>query len=91
MKRIVYTVIDSGVDGREPAKVLYATFSETERDALLEQDAAKAWRSKAEAIVDEAAAVGEALAKLNGVDRLVLGLSAWPSKTANNDWVRGSK
>jgi hypothetical protein len=85
MKRIAYTVIDCGVDGREAATVLYATFDETERDALLEQDESKAWRSKSETIVDDTTAVSQALAKLNGIDRLVLGLSAWPAKTAGTE------
>ena len=81
-KQIVYVVTDSGVDGREPQKTLYASFSEEERDAMLTTDASKAWRGKAEFIIDPEVMAVQALSKLDGVDRLVLGLSAWPCKTA---------
>lgn len=29
MKQIVYLVIDNGIDGREPDRVLYASFDES--------------------------------------------------------------
>lgn len=77
-KRIAYLATDNGIDGREPTKVMYASFDEKERDALLNADKSKAWRSKAEQIVDVEAARKKALAKLDGIDRLVLGLPAWP-------------
>lgn len=77
-KRIAYLATDNGVDGREPTTVMYASFDEKERDALLNADKAKAWRSKGEQLVDVEAARKKALAKLDGIDRLVLGLPAWP-------------
>ena len=83
MKQIIYTATDSGIDGREPTKVLYASFSEAERDAMVEADASKAWRGKSEKIIDTESAIAQALAKLDGIDRLVLGLSSWPSKKGN--------
>jgi len=42
MKRIAYVVNDNGVDGREPTRVLYATFNEIERNVLLASDKGKA-------------------------------------------------
>lgn len=41
---------------------------------------AKAWRHTGYVVVDLAEARHVALAKLNGIDRLVLGLSTWLSK-----------
>lgn len=79
-KQIAYVVTDSGIDGREPTRVLYAAFDEKERDVLLVEDKSKAWRSTSEQIVDVAAAQAKALAKLDGIDRLVLGLPAWPAR-----------
>ena len=81
MKRIAYLVTDSGVDGMQPTHSLYASFDETKRDAMLEKDKAKAWRSKDEEIIDEASVYMRALSKLDGVERLVLGLPAWPDNT----------
>lgn len=78
-KQIAYLVTDSGIDGREPTRVMYATFDEKERDALLAADKSKAWRSTSEQIVDVTAAQAKALNKLDGIDRLVLGLPAWPA------------
>lgn len=81
-KKIVYTAIDEGVDGREPPRVIYAFFTEADRDEAVDKDKAKLWRRKGEQIVDTDLAVVQALSKLNGIDRLVLGLSTWPSKAA---------
>ena len=86
-KQIVYVVTDSGIDGLAPTTVLYASFEERERDAMVEADKAKAWRSKAEKIIDVASARAQALAKLDGVDRLVWGLPAWPNRAV--DALRG--
>lgn len=78
-KKIVFGVTDSGVDGREVTKVLYASFDEKERDAMLAKDKSKAYRGVNEAIVDVESRRKQALAKLDGIDRLVLGLPAWPA------------
>lgn len=82
MKRIVYVATDSGMDGMAPTKVLYASFDEAERDAMIEADKSKPWRSKDERIIDVDHAIAKALSKLDGIDRLVLGLKPWPDKTA---------
>lgn len=78
MKQIAYLAIDNGVDGRAPPSVMYASFDEAELDAMIAADKSKAWRTKTEAIVDHAVARQQALGKLNGIDRLVLGLKPWP-------------
>ncbi len=76
-KKIAYLVNDNGVDGREPTETLYATWEEADRENLLNSDKAKNWRSKAETIVDIEHARAKALAKLDGLDKLVLGLPNW--------------
>jgi len=73
-KRIVYTIIDSGVDGREKSRTVYASFLELERDERFDKDPSKAWKMKGESIVDVGTARAQALAKLDGLDKLVLGL-----------------
>ena len=78
-KRIVYIATDSGIDGREPERVLYAAWTEQERDEMLQADKSKAWRRPTEKIIDEDVAKRQALAKLDGIDRLVLDLPAWPN------------
>lgn len=78
-KQIAYLATDNGVDGRGPTTVMYAAFDEGKRDAMVEADKSKAWRGKSEKIIDVEEARGKALAKLDGLDRLVLGLPAWPA------------
>lgn len=77
MKKIAYLITDEGIDGREPKSICSATWDETARDQLLSIDKSKAYRSVSEVIVDEDKARAQALAKLNGIDRLVLGLESW--------------
>ena len=74
-KRIAYVFTDNGVDGREPTQIVYASWSETERDAAFEKDKNKNWYTKSEVIVDVVEARKQALNKLNGVDNLVLGIT----------------
>lgn len=78
MKRIAYTATDNGGDGREPTRVCYAAFTEDERDRLLSLDKSKDWRRATEQIIDVEKAIATALAKLDGIDRLVLNLPPWP-------------
>ena len=83
-KKIVYVATDNGVDGREQTTVMYASFGEDERNSMLAADKSKAWRGKSERMI----ARKNALAKLDGIDRLVLGLPAWPASdlaTADDD------
>ncbi len=73
-KQIVYTITDNGVDGRDRTSTVYASFTESERDERLSREPSKAWKEKGETIVDVGTARAQALAKLDGLDRLVLGL-----------------
>lgn len=78
-KGIAYLAVDHGVDGREPARVMFAAWDEGDLAAQFDACKSKAWLTKSEVIVDIADARRKALAKLDGVDRLVLGLEPWPS------------
>jgi hypothetical protein len=80
MKKIVYTIADNGIDGREPTKITYASFNESERDTLFDADKNKAWLSKGESIIDVYLQRKKTLAKLNPIDLLVL----FSSKTAED-------
>ena len=76
-KKIVFVAVDNGIDGRSKDKILYASFDENDVKALHSKDKAKNWRRLTEQIVDVDQARLKALAKLDGVDRLVLGLPNW--------------
>ena len=73
-KRIVYLVTQNGVDGREPTSQVAAFFDEATRDNFIATSANKMWYSTEEKIIDEAVAYKKAAAKLNEVDKLVLGM-----------------
>jgi hypothetical protein len=74
-KRIAFTLEDHGIDGREPVNIVYASWSEIERDSVYENDKNKAWRTKGEIIVDVEKTQKQAVSKLNGIDMLVLGMT----------------
>ena len=76
-KRIAFVATDNGIDGREKTSKLYASWDEEELKKMHNRDKSKAWRRLTEEIVDEEKARKVALAKLNGIDRLVLGLPSW--------------
>lgn len=71
-KRIAFTIRDNGVDGREPTRIVSAFWDEGERDKSFDKDKNKAYLSKGEEIIDTNKALKEALAKLNGIDKLIL-------------------
>lgn len=74
VKRIIFMAVDNGIDGMEKDSILYASFDEDVLDSLIKADKSKAWRTKKEKIIDVEQATKKALAKLDGVDRLLLGL-----------------
>lgn len=76
-KKIAYCAVSYGVDGREKKSILYASFDEDELNVLHNKDKSKNFREVEEEIVDVDEARKEALAKLDGIDRLVLGLPNW--------------
>jgi hypothetical protein len=77
MKKIVYSAVDRGIDGMGKPHILYSSFDEMELNSLIESDPSKPWRTKDERIVDTEIIKRTALSKLNGIERLVLGLPNW--------------
>ena len=74
LKQIAFTITDSGIDGMAKLSIVQAFWSEPERDKFLECDKNKAYRSIGEMIVDPEQARRRALAKLDGLDKLALGV-----------------
>ncbi len=72
--KIVYLITDSGVDGREQTKVIYASYDEQERDKVHEASKNKNWHAKSMRIAEVERETKQALAKLDGISRLLLGL-----------------
>jgi hypothetical protein len=71
-KHIAYLIVDNGIDGREPDRIVEAHWDEGERDRAFAQNKNKAYYHKSESIVDVDKATSAAIAKLNGLDRLLL-------------------
>ena len=69
---IVYCATDHGIDGREVTKVMYAALHEDQLKALIAADPNKAWRQVEKRIVNLAYLKIEALAKLDGIEKLAL-------------------
>ncbi len=72
--KIVYTITESGVDGRGPTNVVFATWREQLRDNTLDNISSsnRGWYSKGKHIVEIESATKQALAKLDGVQKLLL-------------------
>ena len=78
--KIVYLVTDSGMEGREPAKAIFASYDEHERDVWHETDKNKAYHSVTKRIVEVEKEEAKAMRKLNAVDKLLLDLNQTPPK-----------
>ena len=72
MKKIVFTVIDNGMDGRQKDSIRYASFDEEKRDKSFENNKHKCYFRKSEEIVDIEETEKTAKQKLNAIDKLVL-------------------
>lgn len=71
--RIVYLVTESGMDGRGKLNVTFASFDKEERDNWLNSKGAnKCYYSTAKRIIEIEHKFKQALAKLDGIDRLML-------------------
>lgn len=71
-KIIAYTILDNGVDGKAPTTIVAAFRQEHRRDTVFDENPNKAYLSKGETIIDLDTARAAALAKLNGIDKLIL-------------------
>lgn len=75
MKRIAYIISDFGIDGREKEHIVFASFNEKTRDNFFDNSPSKNWFTKKEIIVDIAKKKKETLCQLDGLEKLVLGLT----------------
>ena len=74
MKKIIYTAIDNGVDGLGKSNIRFANFDEEELKKTYNSNPNKNWLRLNEEIVDVEERKRKALAKLDGIDKLVLGI-----------------
>lgn len=72
MKFICYVVDESGVDGKEKPRPVFASRNELERDIWFEFSPNKAIQSCRELIVEEETALASALGKIDAIDKLML-------------------
>lgn len=72
-KIIVFTVINSGIDGRERDVIVYANESESERDKWFNASKNKDWYRKSEKIIDVEKIRTNVIHKMNVIERLVMG------------------
>lgn len=72
MKRIAYIIISNGEDGHGHDRIEQAFWHEHERDTAFHKSKNKL--RKADIIVDEPKAKSDAMTKLDGLEKLVLGL-----------------
>jgi hypothetical protein len=73
MKFIAYLITSNGVDGKAPERIDFASDVEQERDEAFKALKPPNYYSKVERIVDQEQAVNQAKAKLNGLDKFLLG------------------
>jgi len=75
MEIIVYIIEESGVDGRAPATIKFASQIELVRDEKFESYGKnKGYYSKRDIIVNEEVQMKQTTSKLNGLDKLMLGI-----------------
>jgi len=70
--KIVYLITDHGIDGREPESILFATYDSQECEDVFNGSKNKAYYSKTKRIVEVEKATSQAMAKLDGIQRLML-------------------
>jgi len=73
MKKIVYLIVQNGVDGKEPTNEVYASWSEEDRDNVLAASRNKNYFRTEERIVGEEKVKAKALKKLTATEKLLLG------------------
>jgi len=72
--KIAYLITDHGEDGRAAETIMFASYDEQERDVTYNASKNKNYYSKTKRIVEIEHTTKQALAKLNGVHRLMLNL-----------------
>lgn len=80
MKQIAHLISDHDQDGRGKKTITVAFWKESEQIAAFEQDRNKAYRTLESIVVDPEEHRKKALAKLDGLDKLLLGITGEPSE-----------
>ena len=76
---IVYCGMDHGIDGRDQGRVMYAYLDEWQLQRRIDRDKNKAWRTVEKRIVNLVEVKAQALKKLDGIEKLALGVEEYPS------------
>lgn len=79
MDKIVYLVTDHGIDGRDKENIMFASYDEQKANDWFEENPNKAWYTKTKRIVEIEQDSKKALAKLDGLERLLLNIQQRPS------------
>lgn len=74
-KRIAFLITENGVDGRAPTVIVAAFWDEEARDKAFDADKNKAYYGKDDRIVDIPKQREKAMARLDPIDMMVLGLT----------------
>jgi hypothetical protein len=76
---IVYCGMDYGIDGRELGRVMYAYLDEKALQRRIDRDKNKAWRTIEKRIVNLHVIREQIIKRLDGVEKLALGIEEMPS------------
>ena len=76
---IVYCGMDYGIDGREAGRVVYAYLDAGALQRRIDRDKNKAWRTIEKRIVNLHVIREQVIKRLDGVEKLALGIEEMPS------------
>lgn len=72
MKEAIFLVVDTGIDGREPARVVFASRREDVRDMWFEESPRKNWYHKKDIVADLDEVAWKTWARLDGLEQFAL-------------------
>jgi hypothetical protein len=78
MKQAIFLIVDNGCDGRNKTSIIHAFTDETVRDDALKNHPNKAYYRSEDCVVDLTEHAKTALMKLDGLDKLALGIENTP-------------
>lgn len=70
MKQAIYLVLDHGIDGRGPERIVFASEDEKKRDTWFNQSPNKNWYMCADRVIDLHEVAIKTWKKLDGLERL---------------------
>lgn len=72
--KIIYTLVDNGMDGRAPSKVVFASYDKEARDRFALNSPNKNYLRKDKQLIDTEVEIQTALQRLGAIGRLVTGV-----------------